>query len=129
MAKSGRPKTDRSSQITIKIRETTRDNLEQIAKEYGLTTTGLIRILIEDFLSQRDISGLVRENREQTLHSINGAIVARLLMLAGNANALLGRFEGLDFETINRRAKAINDLNLDPVGLLNHIQETDTSEK
>lgn len=129
MTQVGRPKKDESVQLNFRLSKKMRDNLEEIAKESGLTVTGLIKILIEDFLTQRDISGLVRENREQTLHSVNGAIAARFLMLAGNANALLGRFEGLDFEAINRRDKALNDLNLDPVGLLNHIQETDTSEK
>jgi predicted DNA-binding protein len=129
MAKVGRPKKDESVQLNFRLSKTMRDRLEDIAKESGLTVTGLIKILIEDFLTQRDISGLVRENKEQTLLSIYSAIAGRFLMLAGNANALLGRYNELDFEEMNRRAKAINDLNLDPVGLINHKLETDTPEK
>jgi antitoxin component of RelBE/YafQ-DinJ toxin-antitoxin module len=125
MANSGRPKKSESVQINFRASKEMRDELEKIAADLNLNVSGLIRILIEDFLGQRDINGLIRENREQTHHAINGVIAARFLMTAANANVLLGKLGAVDFEARNRQAKALSDLNLDPVGLILHKSEAE----
>jgi hypothetical protein len=103
VAKTGRPRTDRSAQVVIKVREETREALETYASEYGYTVAGLVRLLIDEFIGQRSPEGLIGETRHETSRRIAEIFFARFLMLANAAEAVRKQVDSVDYERIQRR--------------------------
>jgi hypothetical protein len=119
VAKTGRPRTDRSAQIVVKVRQETRDALESYANEYGYTVAGLVRLLIDEFVGQRQPEGLIGETKHETSRRIAEIFFARFLMLANAAEAVRKQVDSLDYEEMQQRrndtSNWVRELGIEPV--------------